>query len=531
MNPSESELPPSPNPQSTTSNLSNPIAESSKESIESQVESSASSASSESNVSAESTSSRAAPPEINPATPTSEMVPINQDQSINNPSPLLNNPPQQETPSISPSKIEFPKSIHDRSYREILSVPIHLRAFIKKLLPATMNLLDFSKMKVLDREFFEERWFRREADLIVEVPAFDPQKLGSTLICIHGEHQSKIDRLIAFRMLLYIVYYWSKKLKDWVASRELKRAEKKQRKQEQEAKENKVKQDDPGAKSNHLENESKSADVAPSQNEKDNWPDDLAEDEEEFKFPPVLPFVFYTGKEPWEFQKLDMHDLIAGSNEVKVCSPNFKPFFWSLDQQNPDELMKDEDLLFKILGLSRQDRKDVVKLKESFAKIIKEIGERSKNERTAMDGSLRFLMLQMVQNYGDIGGELMETAKQVYDQNFSYSPNESGSVVSPTGELFRYQLAEANRQGINQGLKQGMDQGLKQGMDQGLKQGEIRNSQKLLIKGCQKKFPHIDQKVIEETILAEGRLKTLEDWYDQLFETSTWEDFLRAKSN
>ena len=101
----------------------------------------------------------------------------------------------------------------------------------------------------------------------------------------------------------------------------------------------------------------------------------------------------------------------------------------------------------------------------------------------------------------------METAKQVYDQNFSYSPNGSGSVVSPTGELFRYQLAEANRQ------------------------GEIRNSQKLLIKGCQKKFPYIDRKVIEESIMAEGRLKSLEDWYDQLFESSSWEDFLRAKSN
>ncbi len=129
----------------------------------------------------------------------------------------------------------------------------------------------------------------------------------------------------------------------------------------------------------------------------------------------------------------------------------------------------------------------------------------------------------------------METAKQVYDQNFNYSPNESGSVVSPTGELFRYQLAEANRQGLkqgmDQGLKQGMDQGLKQGMDQGLKQGEIRNSQKLLIKGCQKKFPQIDRRVIEETILAEVSLKSLEDWYDQLFESSTWEDFLRAKSN
>ena len=105
----------------------------------------------------------------------------------------------------------------------------------------------------------------------------------------------------------------------------------------------------------------------------------------------------------------------------------------------------------------------------------------------------------------------METAKQVYDQNFNYSPNESGSVVSPTGELFRYQLAEANRQG--------------------LKEGEIRNSQKLLIKGCQKKFPHIDRQVIEEMILAEVSLKSLEDWYDQLFESSTWEDFLRAKSN
>ncbi len=72
----------------------------------------------------------------------------------------------------------------------------------------------------------------------------------------------------------------------------------------------------------------------------------------------------------------------------------------------------------------------------------------------------------------------METAKQVYDQNFSYSSNESGSVVSPTGELFRYQLAEANRQRI--------------------KQGKVRSSQKLLIKGCQKKFPQIDRKVIEE---------------------------------
>ena len=132
----------------------------------------------------------------------------------------------------------------------------------------------------------------------------------------------------------------------------------------------------------------------------------------------------------------------------------------------------------------------------------------------------------------------METAKQVYDQNFSYSPNESGSVVSPPGELFRYQLAEATRQGVNQGLKQGMDQGLKQGLDQGLKQGMdqgikqgLEKFQNSLSLRCQRKFKEIPKDEITQLVLSIKSLDILEYLTNELDEISTWEDFLRAKSN
>lgn len=64
----------------------------------------------------------------------------------------------------------------------------------------------------------------------------------------------------------------------------------------------------------------------------------------DFKYPPILPIVYYEGKEAWTAQ-MELKDRIVGSDIFSVYVPNYRYHLIRADDYSKEELIAKEDEL------------------------------------------------------------------------------------------------------------------------------------------------------------------------------------------
>lgn len=99
---------------------------------------------------------------------------------------------------------------HNALFARTFLKPENAASFLRAVLPkALARQLDFTTLKTLRTHFVDRVLWARESDLLFSI-SFAGRK---AFIYALFEHQSSIDRWMAFRLLCYIVHIWELFLK------------------------------------------------------------------------------------------------------------------------------------------------------------------------------------------------------------------------------------------------------------------------------------------------------------------------------
>ena len=138
------------------------------------------------------------------------------------------------------------RTFPDRSAKWLLANSDNLRALLQIIGSDLVSALDFSRVQRVNTTFIADNLREQESDLVFLAP-FQGVDHTEVMIYILLEHQSTPDPSMGFRLLFYMVQIWDQQRQKWLAEKIPKR---------------------------------------------------------EWRFRPIIPVVFYTGQQKWQWQSL-----------------------------------------------------------------------------------------------------------------------------------------------------------------------------------------------------------------------------------
>ena len=173
----------------------------------------------------------------------------------------------------------------------------------------------------------------------------------------------------------------------------------------------------------------------------------------EFKYPPILPVVFYDGTEDWT-AAVSLHERVLLSDIFKEYIPDYRCILMQLKDYSNAELMKKGDELSIIMMVNRLHRA------ADFAGIGKEVSAGYLQEATA--GTPEHLL--------DIMAQVIEALLLKINVPLEEAADFAGQVKERRmGELFSnfeaYDVQATRREAKAEGLQEGIEQGIEQGIE------------------------------------------------------------------
>lgn len=96
---------------------------------------------------------------------------------------------------------------HDSLFKYVFSQPAHAASELCAILPAELVAkIDWATLSPVPASFADERLAKRHADLLFTVQCAGRE----TFLYVLLEHQSGVDTLMAFRVLVYVVRIWER---------------------------------------------------------------------------------------------------------------------------------------------------------------------------------------------------------------------------------------------------------------------------------------------------------------------------------
>ena len=105
---------------------------------------------------------------------------------------------------------------HDKLFKAIYSHPENAAAHFETFLPSTIvNALDLTAAELVPGTFVDDSLPGRRTDLLYRIPRRNAPGEGDrdVLLYVVFEHQSTVDRMMAFRMYRYVARIWER----WLA--------------------------------------------------------------------------------------------------------------------------------------------------------------------------------------------------------------------------------------------------------------------------------------------------------------------------
>lgn len=173
----------------------------------------------------------------------------------------------------------------------------------------------------------------------------------------------------------------------------------------------------------------------------------------EFKYPPILPVVFYDGTEDWT-AAVSLHERVLLSDIFKEYIPDYRCILMQLKDYSNAEMMKKGDELSIIMMVNRLHRA------VDFAGIGKEVSAGYLQEATA--GTPEHLL--------DIMAQVIEALLLKINVPLEEAADFAGQVKERRmGELFSnfeaYDVQATRREAKAEGLQEGIEQGIEQGIE------------------------------------------------------------------
>lgn len=108
---------------------------------------------------------------------------------------------------------DLPHDIHDRGYKHLLSFWKIFQQLIEGYVDEEWkNRLDFQKSERIEKTFILEEFAKKESDVLYKVPLLGTEREVYLYILI--EHQSTVDFSMAFRVMTYLVRFWTEYYKN-----------------------------------------------------------------------------------------------------------------------------------------------------------------------------------------------------------------------------------------------------------------------------------------------------------------------------
>ena len=238
----------------------------------------------------------------------------------------------------------------------------------------------------------------RESDIIYRVKYDDKEAFVFVLL----EHQSKVNYLMIFRVLEYMVKLWRKYI-DEVGKR--------------------------------------------SQNK-------------DFMLPPIYPIVFYDGIYNWTSPR-ELKDKILDNEKFQKNIPNFRYEMINLKEIGFEELELFEDLLSILLIIDKikkpEELKELKKLKrEYWEKLKSNVNTRRGLEKIAE--AVKLLLMRI--NTPD--KEVAEIVEEIYEGRLE-KMFEMAVEYDVQAERAKYR-AEGMQEGIEEGMEKGIEEGMEKGI-------------------------------------------------------------------
>lgn len=194
--------------------------------------------------------------------------------------------------------IRLVRNFQENGLKVLLENPANVQDVLNILGVRCVGRIDFSQMRLEPAHFVQPDYRHLASDLVLRAPltpsAEGPSRTLTIYILI--EHQAEPDRLMAFRVLEYLVQIYKRQLRQW--------------EQEQETLDG-------------------------------------------FEFQPVLPIVLYTGTRTWD-RLLKVSELLADDEDLRGWAPEFAPLFLNVSQIGGETLETNGGAFGRVLRLIQQ---------------------------------------------------------------------------------------------------------------------------------------------------------------------------------
>ena len=208
---------------------------------------------------------------------------------------------------------ELPRDFSDRVMRDALEDIDNLRAVLARMLGDKAKRFDVSKRRILPRDFLLPNWSGRERDFLCEIPYLMDGVESWALVCVLVEHQTRPDRLMPIRTLIYAVLYWEQRLRAWEKSGT-----------------------DP------------------------------------FRLPPIVPIILHASPTGWTGPRT-LKELLDDPSEFHHFAPTWNPLFWEIGKEDADQLLANEDAFMQLMAIVRaedDEQEEAMRVyREFFAKV------------------------------------------------------------------------------------------------------------------------------------------------------------------
>ncbi|MBC8232723.1 Rpn family recombination-promoting nuclease/putative transposase [bacterium] len=228
---------------------------------------------------------------------------------------------------------EFP----DRGTKWLLETPENVECLLRIISVSLADCIDFSRLRDLKTTFIPDNLRKQESDLVFLAP-FVEQKQGSeqeVMIYILIEHQSKPSWEMGFRMLFYMTQIWDRQRRAWVAE-----------------------------------------DVP----------------ETQWRFRPILPVLFYTGKANWK-APLSVTALMDLPEELEAFVPQHRTLFLNLKNAEPEKLVAEGHPFGWVLRVIQKEYAKKEGFVEALRLAVSHLDKLSEEEKNQWEKLMYYLVL------------------------------------------------------------------------------------------------------------------------------------------
>ena len=236
----------------------------------------------------------------------------------------------------------------------------NLRELLQIIGSDIVNALDFSRVQRVNTTFIADNLREQESDLVFLVP-FQGIDQTEVMIYILIEHQSTPDPSMGFRLLFYMVQIWDQQRQKWLAEKIPK---------------------------------------------------------SEWCFRPIIPVVFYTGKQEWQSLPVSLETLMDVPQALMRFIPKFETLFLGIGAEPDATFLKTGHPFGWLLTLlKRQDAEPAVFI-EALERLGEHLGTLSAQDSATWKQAIYFLHLLVFHKRSSEEREVLEQILSEHQQTF-----------------------------------------------------------------------------------------------------------------